>query len=229
MLQMTAESSFARKASEHKVRPRKRRKEARPGEIIEAALLEFAQHGFAATKLDDVARRAGVAKGTIYRYFQDKDALFLAVVQSRAQPVFGEISTFIDAFPGTTRQLVELMLEAVHNRLLRSELPILMRIIVTEGINFPALTAFYYEQTVSRGRALITRVMERGIQRGEIRESALTALPVVVMSPVLMAAIWQTTFQSVAPVAPEAFHAAHREMLLNGLFGAAGPEEGGRR
>src|SRR5829696_6461362 len=91
----------------------RRRKEARPVELIEAGLQEFAQHGYAAARLDDVARRAGVVKGTIYRYFADKEALFLAAVRSRIMPVFEEVTGFVDTFPGTTRELLQLMLETV--------------------------------------------------------------------------------------------------------------------
>src|SRR5829696_939623 len=103
----------------------RRRKEARPVELIEAGLQEFATHGFAAARLDDVARRAGVVKGTIYRYFPDKEALFLAAVRSRITPVFDEISGFVDAFPGSTRDLLTLILETIHRQLVNSDLRVL--------------------------------------------------------------------------------------------------------
>src|ERR671917_688120 len=151
-------------------RPRRRRKDERPAELIRAGLEEFAVHGFAGTRLEDVARRAGVVKGTIYRYFADKEALFLATVRKEVAPVFDEITGFIDAYPGTTRDLLKLLIETVHRQLVNSDLRVLIRIIIAEGERFPALTELYYAETVSKGRALLERIIARGITRGEVRE-----------------------------------------------------------
>jgi AcrR family transcriptional regulator len=198
--------------------PRRRRKEARPAELIEAGLQEFALHGFATARLDDVARRAGVAKGTIYRYFPDKEALFLAAVRSRVTPVFDEMAGFVDAFPGSTRDLLTLIIETIHRHLVGSDLRVLVRIIIGEGERFPALTELYYRETISKGRALLERVVSRGIARGEVREGAAADLPVVIVAPALMAAIWRMTFDRHAPISREAFLAAHLDLVLNGLL-----------
>jgi AcrR family transcriptional regulator len=198
--------------------PRRRRKEARPVELVEAGLQEFAIHGFAAARLDDVARRAGVVKGTIYRYFPDKEALFLAAVRSRITPVFDEISGFVDAFPGSTRDLLTLILETIHRQLVNSDLRVLVRIIIAEGERFPALTELYYRETVSKGRALLERVVARGIARGEVREGAAADLPIVIVAPAIMAAIWRMTFDRHAPISAEAFLAAHLDLVFNGLL-----------
>jgi AcrR family transcriptional regulator len=198
--------------------PRRRRKEARPAELIDAGLQEFAQHGFAATRLDDVARRAGVAKGTIYRYFSDKEALFLAAVQSRVTPVFDQISGFVDVFPGTTRDLLTLIFETIHRQLARSDLPVLIRVIIAEGPRFPALTEHYHREIIAKGRALLERIVARGLARGEVREGAAAALPMVIFAPAIMAAIWRTTFDRHAPVSGEAFLAAHLDLVFHGLL-----------
>jgi len=198
--------------------PRRRRKEARPAELIAAGLQEFAVHGFAATRLDDVARRAGVVKGTIYRYFPDKEALFLAAVRSRVTPVFDEIAGFVDAFPGTTRDLLKLIFEIIHRQLVGSDLRVLVRIIIAEGERFPALTELYYRETVSKGRALLERIVARGIARGEVREGAAARLPIVIIAPAIMAAIWRMTFDRHAPISGEAFLAAHMDLVFNGLL-----------
>jgi AcrR family transcriptional regulator len=157
--------------------PRRRRKEARPAELVRAGLEEFALNGFAATRLEDVARRAGVVKGTIYRYFADKEALFLAAVRREVAPVFDEITGFIDAYPGTTHDLLKLLIETVHRQLVNSDLRVLIRIIIAEGERFPALTELYYAETVSKGRALLETIVARGIARGEVREGAAAASP----------------------------------------------------
>ena len=196
----------------------RRRKEARPAELIEAGLHEFALHGFAATRLEDVARRAGVVKGTIYRYFSDKEALFLAAVRSRIMPMFDEMTAFVEGFPGTTRELLQLIIETIHRQLVNSDLRVLIRIIIAEGERFPALTEFYYRETISKGRALLERIVARGIERGEVREGATADLPLVIMAPAIMAAIWRMTFERHAPISSDAFRAAHIDLVLNGLL-----------
>ena len=197
---------------------RRRRKEARPLELIEAGLQEFALHGYAGTRLEDVARRAGVVKGTIYRYFPDKEALFLAAVRSRVVPVFDEITRFVDAFPGSTRELLGLIFQTIHRQLVGSDLRVLVRIIIAEGERFPALTELYYRETISKGRTLLERVVARGIARGEVREGAAADLPIVIVAPAIMAAIWRMTFDRHAPISSEAFLAAHLDLVFNGLL-----------
>jgi AcrR family transcriptional regulator len=200
--------------------PRRRRKEARPAELVRAGLEEFALHGFAATRLEDVARRAGVVKGTIYRYFTDKEALFLAAVRKEVAPVFHEITGFIDAYPGTTRDLLKLLIETVHRQLVNSDLRVLIRIIIAEGERFPVLTELYYAETISKGRALLERIVERGIARGEVREGAAARLPLVLMAPAIMAAIWRMTFDKHSHISSEAFLEAHIDLVLHGLLTA---------
>ena len=200
--------------------PRRRRKEARPAELVRAGLEEFALHGFAATRLEDVARRAGVVKGTIYRYFADKETLFLAAVRKEVAPVFDEITGFIDAYPGTTHDLLKLLIETVHRQIVNSDLRVLIRIIIAEGERFPALTELYYAETVSKGRALLERIVARGITRGEVREGAAARLPLVLMAPAIMAAIWRMTFDKHAHISSEAFLEAHIDLVLHGLLTA---------
>lgn len=204
--------------------PRRRRKEARPAELVAAGLAEFARHGYAATRLEDVARRAGVAKGTIYRYFADKEALFLAAVRTEVAPVFDEVVGLVDAYPGTTRDLLGLLIGAVHRQLVGSELRVLMRVIIAEGERFPALTEHYYAETVSKGRALLERIVARGLSRGEVRPGAAADLPLVVVAPAIMAALWRMTFDRHAHIDAEAFLAAHLDLVCDGLLR---PDPGG--
>jgi AcrR family transcriptional regulator len=199
-------------------RPRRRRKEARPAELVRAGLEEFAVNGFAGTRLDDVARRAGVAKGTIYRYFPDKEALFLAAVRTEVAPVFEQIIGFVDVYPGTTRDLLKLMFETLHRQMVNSDLPVLIRIIIAEGERFPALTELYYTETISKGRALLEQIVARGIARGEVRQGAAANLPLVLVAPALMAAIWRMTFDRYAHISSEAFLNAHIDIVFNGLL-----------
>jgi AcrR family transcriptional regulator len=199
-------------------KPRKRRKEARPAELIEAGLAEFAARGFAATRLEDVAKRAGVAKGTIYRYFDDKEALFMAAMRSRVGPLFERVAAFIDAFPGTTRELLTMVFGLAHQHIVNSDLRTLMRVVIAEGQNFPALTEHYYEESVARGRELMGRIVARGLKRGEVRPGAAADLPLILMAPAIMAAIWRMTFDRHAPIPPETFMQAHMDLVFDGLL-----------
>jgi AcrR family transcriptional regulator len=205
-------------ATETKIaRPRQRRKAARPGEIVAAGLAEFAETGFAATRLDDVAKRAGIAKGTIYRYFANKEALFEAAVRSRLSAVL-DIDAQIDAFPGPTRDLLRLMIETMYRQLVESDMRTILRIILADGARFPAITAFYHEAAITKGRALLGRIVARGIARGEFRDGAYADLPFVMIAPLLMAALWKINFDRHEPIDAARFAAAHFDLLFDGIL-----------
>ncbi|MBY0611417.1 MAG: TetR/AcrR family transcriptional regulator [Beijerinckiaceae bacterium] len=197
---------------------RQRRKEARPAELIEAGLHEFAARGFAGARLVDVAARAGVSKGTIYRYFADKEALFLAAIETQARPLLDEVSGFVDAFPGTTRELLGLLFGIAHRRLVDSQLRTLIRIIIAEGDNFPVLTEIYYRETVSKARVIFDGIVQRGIERNEVKPGAVAELPIILMAPAIMAVIWQLTFQKHEPIDPDAFLKAHVSLVCDGFL-----------
>ena len=169
-------------------RKRRRRKAARPGEIIEAGLQEFAEKGFAAARLEDVAARAGIVKGTIYRYFENKQALFEAVVRSRILPALDEAEGLVERFPGSTRELLVLVIKTVYQKIVAADGPVLMRMIIAESGRFPDLAAYYHREMISKGQALLKSILERGVARGEFRESAAVKLPIVIMAPAVVAA-----------------------------------------
>ncbi len=196
----------------------RRRKEARPAEILEAGMAEFAQRGFAATRLEDVARRAGISKGTIYLYFKDKESLLIAAVQERVGSTLMEVGAAVDQFPGSTADLLRMIIPLLHQRLVHSELQPLLRIMIGEGGNFPHLTTLYYHASVAQGRALLERIVARGRARGEIREGPTADLPIVIMAPAIMSSIWQMIFTKDAPISPEAFQAAHLDLIIHGLL-----------
>ncbi len=214
---MTRESQMAETGPGAEPRPRRRRKEARPAEIVEAGLLEFADKGFAAARLEDVATRAGIAKGTIYRYFESKEALFEAALLSRAMPVLDGVEAAVDTFPGSSEDLLRLLITRIHAELVGSDLHILLRVIIADGVRFPAISEAYYHRILSKGRALLRRIVERGVARGEFEAGAAADLPMVAIAPALMAAIWRMTFDRYDPIVPERFLAAHLDLVLNGL------------
>lgn len=196
-----------------------RRKEARPSELIEAGLQEFAQHGFAGTRLEDVAARAGVVKGTIYRYFADKEALFEAAVRSKAPELTDQLGGMIDAFEGTTEELLTFLLTRIYAEVVDSELRVLMRIILSEGTKFPALAELYYQASVGRARPLLEKVVARGVARGEIRADHPKLMAMMIMAPALMASVWRMTFERFEPIPTQDFFEAHLALLCHGLLG----------
>lgn len=200
-----------------KPRTRRRRKEARPGEIVEAGLLEFAENGFAGARLEDVAARAGVVKGTIYRYFDSKEALFEAAVKSRVSVVLDDVEALIDGFPGPTEDLLRLVVTEMHKSMAEPDVQTIMGIILSEGRRFPAIAEYYHRNTVSKGMALLGRVLQRGVARGEFRDGAAADFPIAVAAPAIVAALWRQMFERFEPIASDRFLAAHLDLLLHGL------------
>lgn len=197
---------------------RTRRKEARPAEIIAAALEVFADVGFAQAKISDIAKRAGVAKGTVYLYFQTKEELFEAAVRHYIKPVFSEMSQRVQAFPGPASELLRLLIQQIYQHLPRSpERRGIMRILIAEGGRFPQMTEFYYREVIAGAQQLMRGVIQRGIDSGEFRELPASNFPMAVMAPIMLATIWKMSFEQVAPLDLEQLCAAHIDLVLNGL------------
>jgi AcrR family transcriptional regulator len=195
-----------------------RRKDARPAELIEAGLQEFALNGFAATRMEDVATRAGVAKGTIYRYFSDKEALFEATVRATTPEFTNDVHAVIDAFEGTTKELLTYLLTRMYAEVGNGEMRALMRVLLSEIGKFPSLGERYYVGSVARIRPFLEKVVARGVARGEIRPDHPKLLPLLIAAPVIMASVWKMTFEPFDPLATEDLLEAHLHLLLHGLL-----------
>src|ERR1035437_4617735 len=146
-----------------------RRKEARPQELLAAALDLFVERGYAATRLDDVAAQAGVSKGTLYLYFTNKEELFKAVVRESVLPVLGEAEETIDRYEGSSETLLREIMLGWWQRIGNTKVAGISKLMVEESGNFPDVAKFYHEEVISRGTAVIGRVLERGVKRGEFR------------------------------------------------------------
>ena len=189
------------------------RKDERPAEILLAGFQEFAEKGFLATRLEDVAARAGVAKGTVYLYYESKEALFEAAVRARILPVWSQVGALADTQDGPTIDLLKLILRSMYAIIADPEARTLLRIMIADGQRFPALITFYHREVLSKLRLVLGTLVARGVARGEFREGALTDLPEVLMAPGIMGAIWQMTFASEDPIPLERFLAAHLDMI----------------
>lgn len=195
----------------------KRRKAARPGEIMQAGLQEFALNGMAATRLEDIARRAGIAKGTIYRYFDSKEELFIAVVRSRVVLSLDQVEEMVRTFPGDTEHLLRLVLTEIYSKFAGSEISAIMRILIVEGKRFPTLVELYHKEVISKGVAVLALIIRRGIERGEVRDGPAAREPRLIMAPTIMAVLWGLTFSAQGPIDIETYLGAHIDMILYGL------------
>jgi AcrR family transcriptional regulator len=197
----------------------RRRKDARPEELISAALEVFADRGFAATKLEDVARKAGVTKGTIYLYFANKEALFKALIRQTIVPVIAQGEAVAQSFTGSARDLFEKLVREYWRLVGETSLASIPRLMIAEAGNFPELARFYYEEVVTRGHRLMAGVLERGIKAGEFKQVNLAVATKLAMSPLMHAVVARKAF---AACMPEAFDVAsyldtHIDLFLHGI------------
>ena len=201
-----------------------RRKEARPQELLAAALDLFVERGFAVTRLEDVAKRAGVSKGTLYLYFANKEELFKAVVRENMLPVLGEAETMIDTFEGNSIDLFRDIMLGWWERVGETTLSGITKLILAESGNFPELAKFYYDEVISRGNAMIGRLLQRGVERGEFRELDIPLLTKVIAAPVIMLMMWKHSFGAcqIDEITPKDYLDSFIDLCLRGLLSDKG-------
>ncbi len=201
-------------ASESKPR---RRQQARPREIVAAALVEFGEHGFAGARMSDIARRADAAKGTLYSYFPTKQALFEAVITERINGVRSDVDRMIMAQDGTAADILTMALRGLYQRISAGEVGVILRILVAEGRNFPELAGFFHKQIMQNVPKTLERIIQEGIRRGEFREGTYMEDYRVIIGPAIASAIWQNIFGENDQIDLDRYAAAHIDLVLNGL------------
>lgn len=214
-------SSHHNSASPERLTRRSRRKEARPGELLAAALDLFVEKGFAATRVDEVAQRAGVSKGTLFLYFPSKEELFKAVVRENISGRFAEWNDDIDRFEGSTQDMLRKCLFSWWERVGSTQASGIPKLIMSEAQNFPELASFYQQEVMQPGNALIERVLRRGVARGEFRPMDFTYGVYLVLAPMLFLALWKhslgTCCGDQAQLDPHKYLAAQLDMLTHGF------------
>lgn len=195
-----------------------RRKDARPAEIMEAGIREFATHGFERARLDRIAKAAGIAKGTIYLYFDSKEALFLAAVDEHVVRVMAEGETRLEGFTGTTQELLVQLLEAIYDQVVDGRAQTLMQILISEGHRLPHVIEKYHDMAIKRGTRLIQRILERGVERAEVSKTAILDNPHVVIAPAMFFALHGMMFDKLSPLDRKSYFTAHVELVLNGVL-----------
>jgi AcrR family transcriptional regulator len=176
-----------------------RRKEDRPQEITEAAFDAFAEKGYAATRVDEVAKRAGVSKGLLYLYFKTKEELFKAVVRSVVIPRLDALIAAVERSDKTSEEFLRGPFLDFAKTVPGSPIAVVIRLLIAEGRKHPDLLAFYHDHVISRGHDAIAAFLERGIQNGEFRRSAVTESPYLFIMPVIFSVILRTLLADRAP------------------------------
>jgi AcrR family transcriptional regulator len=181
--------------------------------IVDAALDEFIARGFTATRLDDIAKRAGVAKGTIYLHFKDKESMFEELIRTALVPLIGQLH----APPPTgasIRDAVEAFARTFIQEIASTRRGDIVRLIVAEGPRFPAIADFYYREVVSRGLAGMRALIELAVARGEIQQKDLARFPQILVAPAIIAVIWQSLFSRHAPLDAIEMFRVHLDLIF---------------
>lgn len=201
------------KARARKGSGRAEKSSARREAILAAAFDEFSARGFAATRIDDVARRAGVAKGTIYLYFRDKEALFQELVRAMLVPLVAALEAPPPA-DVPIRVLLEAFIDLFVREVYGTKRRAVLRLVMTEGPRFPKLAEFHYRNVVERAMTAMRALIERAITRGELKNDALLRFPQLVIAPGIVAIIWSGLFDRFAPLDVSAMMRAHLDVLF---------------
>ncbi|HTD06123.1 TetR/AcrR family transcriptional regulator [Undibacterium sp.] len=203
------------------LKPRwERRKDARPQELLAAALDLFVERGFAATRLDDIAKSAGVSKGTLYLYFSSKEELFKTVVRENVVPMIGQAEELVEQFTGSSADLFREIFMSWWYAVGNTKLSGLSKLMIAEAGNFPELAQFYNEEVIARSDAMVVRMLKRGIARGEIRPLNLEMAPRILIAPIIMQMISRHSGNACSvqddELAP--YIDAYLELVLNGML-----------
>jgi AcrR family transcriptional regulator len=188
--------------------------EARRQAILEAAVAVFVSDGFAAAKLDDVAEKAGVAKGTIYLHFKDKQDLFEQMVREAVSPVIARLEALAKVPDLPADLAFRGLFEVFQTEVLGTTRKDLLRLVMTEGPRFPAIAAFYHREVVARGMKLMGEVLRRAAEKGELAADGLAAYPQLVVAPLILAVVWDGLFRAIQPLDVKGLLEVYRALLL---------------
>jgi AcrR family transcriptional regulator len=194
-----------------------RRKDERPSEMIAAALALFVERGFAATKMDDIAVKAGVSKGTLYLYFDSKEILFKAVIEQGVLPLLDEGEMLLKQFEGNACSLLQEFMLRWWQLMGETSLGGIPKLMISEAGNFPKVAEYYYVNVIVRGRNLIGQVLKLGIDSGEFRSMDIESTIDVIMAPVLMLIVWRYSLTPCGTNNPKQYMNTYFDLVMNGL------------
>src|SRR3984957_2835542 len=205
--------------TETRAEPRRRRKAERPQEILEAAFAQFSRNGYAMTTLEQIAERAGVTKGTIYVYFDSKEHLFISMVRELMKVTLDTLQEMLESHQGSTAELLRAQFSFIYQHVVedrrRREMA---RLLIAEASRFPALTDRYQEEIHRPCMDFLEKTIQRGLDRGEFRKSAVTECPLVIIAPIALVDTWIMMFDDRHPLDLKTYFDAHIELVIRGLL-----------
>jgi TetR/AcrR family transcriptional regulator len=215
---MTSSTSSSSSPSKPK---RERRKEARPAELLAAALDLFVEKGYAATKVEEVAKMAGVSKGTLFLYYASKEELFKAVVRENISQRFDALAQLWDNFKGSSTDMLRIGLRAWWERIGSTKASGIPKLMISEESNFPELAAFYSNEVVQPIHVLLEKVLQKGVDQGEFRPIDIQQATFTILAPMLYLVIRKHSPITYAlnnkSIDPDAFIEAQIDNILHGL------------
>ncbi|WP_342618300.1 TetR/AcrR family transcriptional regulator [Rhodoferax sp. GW822-FHT02A01] len=207
---------------------RERRKDARPGELLAAALDLFLEKGYAATRVEEVAQRAGVSKGTLFLYFSSKAELFKAVVRENISGRFTEWGEELNTFEGSSEELLNYCMNSWWERVGATRASGLPKLMMSEAGNFPELVQFFQQEVVQPGNDLVKRILQRGVERGEFRAIDPDYSVFSVIAPLMFLNLWKHGRGSCGDARleldPSRYIASQLHILLHGLSSNTGAD-----
>jgi len=210
----TKEQAAPRKGAAEPAERKRPTQDERRAAILAAALDVFAENGFAAARLDDVAQKAGVAKGTLYLYFPDKEALFEALLQGLVSPVLQRIEVLSADAALPASVILDGILTLFQTEIIGTNRERILRLIISEGPRFPKIAEFYHREVISKGREIIRTIAARGYERGELPSDAMARFPQLFFAPLLTAVVWRSLFSRFDPLDVNAMIECHRKLML---------------
>ena len=200
---------------------RERRKEARPGELVTAARDLFVEKGFAATRADEVAARAGVSKGTLFLYFQSKEDLFKAVITENIAKLFPAWNEEFKAYSGSSADMLHYAMDLWWTNVGNTPASGIVKLIFSEAQNFPDIAAFYQREVVEPGTHLLQSILQRGVDSGEFGDMDTSKSVFSIISPMIFLMMWKHSMGACAASAnivdPQEFIHMHVDLLINGV------------
>jgi TetR/AcrR family transcriptional regulator len=200
---------------------RERRKEARPGELLDAALALFVEKGFAATRVEEVASLAGVSKGTLFLYFPTKEDLFKAVIRENIAKLFPAWNEEFKSFAGSSGDMLRYAMLTWWQQMGNTPASGIAKLVISEAQNFPDIAAFYQEEVIRPGNALLRQILARGVASGEFRPLDLDQAVYTVVAPMIFMMMWKHSMGACAASAdivdPEHFIHMQVDVLLHGM------------
>jgi AcrR family transcriptional regulator len=198
---------------------RRRRKAERPQEILEAAFTEFSRNGYASTALDQIAERAGVTKGTIYVYFENKEHLFISMVREITKTTFDTVHGMLESHQGSTADLLRTQFSFMYQHILEDDRRReVVRMLIADAPRFPELADRYHDEILQPCLEMLRATIQRGMDSGEFRQSSIINAPQIVIAPIALVDLWMMMFADRKPLDLKAYFEAHLDLVLNGLL-----------